>query len=134
MDKSYGGRHIKPTPQNLPKWTGAMGEGLACLRLRTNLSGQELWGKPQHPDITPTSPGHHPDLTRTSPRAPPPYHQVPAYTLGTSSKPAKVTPNSPYDVRSFTGKARVTPPRWTGAMGEGLACQRLRAHLNGQEL
>ena len=151
MDRSYGGRLSMPAPQDPPKWTGAMGEapacqrlrtppkwtgaigeGPACRRLRTHLNGQELWGKPQHLDVTPTSPGRHPNIIQI-PFPFPPFHQVLAYTPGTSS-PAKVAPNSPFDVRSVTGKARVTPPRWTGAMGEAPACLRIRTHRDGQEL
>ena len=42
MDSSYGGSPIMPTPQNRPKWTGAIGEALA--RQRTPASqGPPRW-------------------------------------------------------------------------------------------
>ena len=67
---------------------------------------------------TRTSPGRHPNVTPTSPRHGGSYHQVPAYTPGTSSKPAKLAPNSPYDVRSLTGQARATPSKKPKNLGK----------------
>ena len=115
MDRNDGGSPITPTPQDPPRWTGAMGEAPLLRRLRTHLDGQELWESPNMP--TP---------------------QDPAKWKGAMGEARHTDAPGPTKMDKSYGKAWHAddsgPTKMDRSYGGSPACRRSRTHQNGQEL